>query len=173
MRASCIQPFCFLSAKMFLLTFAITIKPPISAGLVNKCPDTQRSLIAFSECCVFISVSMLKLKSPTAATAIAEMTTRIRNEKSFHQIKYSLCCAWKYKTYPDLGLAISFVTAVTPGARLPNGSHVAALLFCSGARARIFFPHLLFVILQSKYQDLILELQTKVPEDYALFYNHN
>ena len=169
--------------KNVLLIFAITIKPPISAGLVNKCPDTQRSLIAFSECCVFISVSMLKLKSPTAATAIAEMTTRIRNEKSFHQIKYSLCCAWKYKTYPDLGLAISFVTAVAPGARLPNGSHVAALLFCSGARARIFFPHLLFVIVialpgprgdsDTSNQELILELQTKVPEDYALFYNHD
>ena len=90
---------------------------------------TQISLIAFSECCTFISVSMLKLKSPTAATAIAEMTIRIRNEKSFHQIKYSICRAWKYKTYPDLGLAISFVTALAPGARLPNGSHVAALLF--------------------------------------------
>ena len=97
---------------------------------------TQISLIAFSECCTFISVSMLKLKSPTAATAIAEMTIRIRNEKSFHQIKYSICRAWKYKTYPDLGLAISFVTAVAPGARLPNGSHVAALLFwCYGAGA--------------------------------------
>ena len=90
---------------------------------------TQISLIAFSECCALISVSMLKLKSSSAATAIAEMTIRIRNEKSFHQIKYSICRAWKYKTYPDLGLAISFVTAVAPGARLPNGSHVAALLF--------------------------------------------
>ena len=149
----------FFVCKNVLLIFAITIKPPTSAGLVNKCPDTQRSLIAFSECCVFISVSMLKLKSPTAATAIAEMTTRIRNEKSFHQIKYSLCCAWKYKTYPDLGLAISFVTAVAPGARLPNGSHVAALLFCSGARARIFFPHLLFVILQSKLLMVVVHLQ--------------
>ena len=58
---------------------------------------------------------MLKLKSPAAATAIAEMTIRIRNDKSFHQIKYSICRALKYKTYPDLGLAISFVTAVVPG----------------------------------------------------------
>ena len=127
---------------------------------------TQISLIAFSECCTFISVSMLKLKSPTAATAIAEMTIRIRNEKSFHQIKYSICRAWKYKTYPDLGLAISFVTAVAPGARLPNGSHVAALLFwCYGAGAGV-------TPTPATRSELILQLQTKVPEDYAKFYNH-